>query len=89
MVREKWEILVCVPLPDTNTNTNTNTYSLYFFISRSELRMMKNFYFFLLFFFSIVRQENERIQESINRGKYVRNMTHAAFIGGQYQSQQP
>lgn len=43
-------------------------------------------------FESTVRQENERIQESMNRGKYVRNMTHAAFIGGQQyqqQSQQP
>ncbi|XP_055316146.1 uncharacterized protein LOC129575931 [Sitodiplosis mosellana] len=35
-----------------------------------------------------VRQENERIQESINRGKYVRNITHAAFIGGQQYQQQ-
>ncbi|XP_055316211.1 dentin sialophosphoprotein [Sitodiplosis mosellana] len=36
----------------------------------------------------IVRQENERIQESMNRGKYVRNITHAAFIGGQQYQQQ-
>lgn len=43
-------------------------------------------------FNTTVRQENERIQESMNRGKYMRNMTHAAFIGGQQfqqQSQQP
>ncbi|XP_031619449.1 uncharacterized protein LOC116338380 [Contarinia nasturtii] len=35
----------------------------------------------------MVRQENERIQESINRGKFGRNMTHGAFIGQQYQQQ--